>query len=41
MNRQYLGTPDTFIDDVGATFMDYRNSSGSNRNVELKANIQF
>ena len=41
MNRQYLGTPDTFVDDVGATFMDYRNSSGSNRNVELKANIQF
>jgi hypothetical protein len=41
MNRQYLGTPDTFIDDVGGTLMDYRNSYGSNRNIELKANIQF
>jgi len=41
LNRQYLGTPDTFIDDVGATFMDYRNSYGSNRYVQLKAQFQF
>jgi hypothetical protein len=41
LNRQYLGTPDTFIDDVGGTFMDYRNSYGSNRNIQLKAQFQF
>jgi hypothetical protein len=41
MNRQYLGTPDQFIDDVGGTFEDYRYSYGSNRNTQLKVQFQF
>ncbi len=40
-NRQYLGTPDTFIDDVGGSLMDYRYNYGSNRNTQLKAQFQF
>jgi hypothetical protein len=41
LNRQYLGTPDTFIDDVGGSFMDNRYLYGSNRNVQLKGSFQF
>jgi hypothetical protein len=41
MNRQYLGTPDTLVDDVGGSFMDYRYNYGSNRNTQLKASFQF
>jgi hypothetical protein len=41
LNRQYLGTPDTFVDDVGGSFMDNRYLYGSNRNVQLKATFQF
>ncbi len=41
LNRQYLGTPDSFINDVGGSFMDYRYNYGSNRNTQLKAEFQF
>lgn len=41
MNRQYLGSPDTFIDDVGGSFEDYRYNYGSNRNTQLKVQFQF
>lgn len=41
MNRQFLGTPDTGIDDVGSSFMDYRYNYGSNRNTQLKLQFQF
>jgi hypothetical protein len=40
-NRQYLGTPDTLIDDVGGSFMDFRYNYGSNRNTQLKVQFQF
>ena len=41
LNRQFLGTPDTFIDDVGTSFMDFRYNFGSNRNTQLKVQFQF
>ena len=41
MNRQYLGTPDTMIDDVGGSFEDLRYNYGSNRNTQLKVQFQF
>jgi Carboxypeptidase regulatory-like domain/TonB-dependent Receptor Plug Domain len=41
LNRQFLGTPDQFIDDVGGSFQDYRYQAGSNRNTQLKAQFQF
>lgn len=41
LNRQYFGAPDTFIDDVGYSFMDYRWNYGSNRNTQLKAEFRF
>lgn len=41
MNRQYLGSPDTLIDDVGSSFEDYRWNYGSNRNTQLKAEFRF
>ena len=41
LNRQYLGTPDTLIDDVGGSFMDFRYNFGSNRNTQLKVQFQF
>lgn len=41
LNRQYLGTPDTLIDDVGGSFEDYRYNYGSNRNTQLKVDFQF
>ncbi|HEY2470850.1 MAG TPA: carboxypeptidase regulatory-like domain-containing protein [Terracidiphilus sp.] len=41
LNRQFLDTPDPDIDDTGFGFMDYRYSSGSNRNTQLKVQFQF
>lgn len=41
LNRQYLGTPDTLIDDVGGSFMDNRYLYGSNRNTQLKVDFSF
>jgi hypothetical protein len=41
LNRQYLGSPDTLIDDVGGSFEDYRYNYGSNRNTQLKVQFQF
>ncbi len=41
LNRQFLGTPDTFIDDVGGSFMDFRYNYGSNRNTQLKVDFMF
>ena len=41
LNRQFLGTPDTFIDDAGGSFEDFRYNSGSNRNTQLKVQFQF
>jgi hypothetical protein len=41
LNRQYLGTPDTLIDDVGGSFEDLRYNYGSNRNTQLKVQFQF
>ncbi len=41
MNRQFLGTPDTLVDDVGGSFEDYRYNYGSNRNTQLKVQFQF
>ena len=41
LNRQFLDTPDTLIDDVGGSFEDYRYNYGSNRYAQLKADFQF
>jgi hypothetical protein len=41
MNRQFLGTPDTGVDDVGGSFEDFRYNYGSNRNAQLKIDISF
>ena len=41
MNRQFLGTVDTGIDDVGGSFEDLRYNYGSNRNTQLKVQFQF
>jgi hypothetical protein len=41
LNRQFLGTPDTFVDDVGGTFEDLRYNYGSNRNAQLKIDFNF
>ncbi len=41
MNRQYLGTPDLDVDDVGGSFYDYRYQYGSNRNTQLKIDFSF
>jgi outer membrane receptor protein involved in Fe transport len=41
MNRQFLGTPDTFIDDAGGSFEDFRYNYGSNRNAQLKVDFNF
>jgi hypothetical protein len=41
LNRQYLGAPDTLIDDVGGSFMDYRYNYGSNRNTQLGIKFIF
>jgi hypothetical protein len=50
LNRQYLGAPDTFVDDVGGSFMDYRYNyggdghpfgNGGTRNTQLKASFRF
>lgn len=41
LNRQFLDTPDTLIDDVGGSFEDYRYNYGSNRYAQLKADFHF
>ena len=46
LNRQYLGMPDLFIDDVSNvpssnTFMDSRFGAGSNRNTQLGVKLIF
>jgi len=41
LNRQYLGTPDVVLDDVGSSFWDYRYNYGSNRFTQLKVDFQF
>jgi hypothetical protein len=41
LNRQYLGSPTSFIDYAGSSFMDYRYNYGSNRNTQLKVQFQF
>jgi outer membrane receptor protein involved in Fe transport len=50
LNRQELGTPDTLVDDVGGSFMDYRYNYGGNgypfgnggtRNTQLKVQFTF
>ncbi|MGA2250284.1 TonB-dependent receptor domain-containing protein [Terracidiphilus sp.] len=41
LNRQYLGSPTSFIDDAGSSFMDFRYNYGSNRNTQLKVQFQF
>lgn len=41
LNRQFLGSPDTLIDDVGSSLEDYRYNYGSNRNTQLKVDFSF
>jgi hypothetical protein len=41
LNRQFLGTPDTFVDDAGYSFEDLRYNYGSNRNAQLKVDFNF